>query len=49
MGNVVSNVQEIIANNKEIPTPELKELTERHIVIIKNTWAIPYAKVGFMM
>ncbi|KAG5668877.1 hypothetical protein PVAND_016797 [Polypedilum vanderplanki] len=44
MGNVVTNVQEIIASNKEPPTPELKQLTERQIEIIKNTWAVPYSK-----
>nr|BAO18441.1 globin [Polypedilum nubifer] len=44
MGNVVSNVQEIIAANKEPPTPELKQLTQAQIDIIKRTWAVPYAK-----
>ncbi|KAL7015517.1 hypothetical protein ACKWTF_016498 [Chironomus riparius] len=46
MGNVVTNVQQIISGDKEPITPILKPLTERQIEIIKRTWAIPYSKPG---
>ena len=46
MGNVVTNVQQIISGDKEPITPPLKSLTERQIEIIKRTWAIPYSKVN---
>lgn len=49
MGNVVTNVQQIISGDKEPITPPLKPLTERQIEIIKRTWAIPYSKVNLML
>lgn len=47
MGNKIARISSIIVGSKEIPTPEMKNLSERQIEIIKKSWAIPYAKVRF--
>ncbi|KAG5668876.1 hypothetical protein PVAND_016796 [Polypedilum vanderplanki] len=46
MGNVVANIHSIMAFSKheDIPIPEVKDLDERQISIIKKSWEIVFAR-----
>lgn len=46
MGNIISNIQNRIIAVENIPIPEMKNLTEAQVSIIKKSWEIPAAKVG---
>ncbi|CRK86240.1 CLUMA_CG000352, isoform A [Clunio marinus] len=49
MGNIISNIQNKIIRSDEIPIPEMKNLSDDQIKIIKQTWEIPSAKILFSL
>lgn len=49
MGNIISNIQNRIIAVEYIPIPEMKNLTDCQVDIIKTTWEIPAAKVSLII
>jgi hypothetical protein len=46
MGNIINSIQSRIISTEDVPIPEMRNLTDNQVKIIKSTWEIPAAKVN---